>query len=48
MLMLFGSGIGFFLMGIACFCFELFWMGFCEKWAEVDGFFVTGDGEMRG
>jgi hypothetical protein len=22
--------------------------GVCEKWAEVDGFFVAIDGEMRG
>jgi hypothetical protein len=21
---------------------------FCEKWAELDGFFFTADGEMRG
>jgi hypothetical protein len=29
--MLFGSGIGFFLMGIACFCFELFWVVFAKN-----------------
>jgi hypothetical protein len=38
-------------MGIACFWCDFFgdfWVGFCEKWAELDGFFVTGGGEMRG
>jgi hypothetical protein len=25
-----------------------FLVEFCEKWAELDGFFFTGDGEMCG